>query len=68
MNPICFECLSEMYMERMGIHVSNYPKDSIKVKAYSGDMWTCPVCGYKVISGYGQPFISKNNKEIIFVD
>ena len=50
--PICVPCAVEMRCAKNGLIVAD-PEPSTY---WSGDMYECPGCGARVVTGFGSPF------------
>ena len=52
MKPYCVECEVRMRCERNGV-VIPYGDDHVQ----RGDLYKCPICGTRIIVGFGEPYI-----------
>jgi hypothetical protein len=56
MKMICSQCEVELKPFKNGVSVieteGNPPKP---FRIYEADMWVCPMCGIKIVTGFGQP-------------
>jgi len=54
-RPICVRCGRGMLMFEVGVWALETTEKGEPYNVYSVDIWKCPECDYKVISGTGNP-------------
>lgn len=54
MQVVCVECGREMNVEKNGVIVEETTEDQQPYKLWSADLYECPDCGRKVITGFAQ--------------
>lgn len=64
MKPVCVECLVEMKPEKNGVYIELRTPQPYQI--WSGDMWKCPNCKRKVVSGYGRAPVAEHFDETLF--
>jgi len=52
MKPICIKCEREYKMEDHCYVAEMFRKNKEIYKIWSADLWSCPVCGHKIVSGF----------------
>jgi hypothetical protein len=52
-SPVCVECEVEYRAEKNGI-VAEEMADFGSYKLWRADLWKCPGCGHRLITGFGQ--------------
>lgn len=51
---ICVNCEMELKPKENGVLVAEmFQKDSQIYKLWEADLWSCPKCGHKIVSGFG---------------
>ncbi len=57
MRPICCNCQREMNVIKNEVLVSDIvsSKDPFQTTYRYGDLFSCPSCGYKIVTGFGRP-------------
>ena len=63
MNPVCMNCLVEMRCTKNGRTVS--PNSDILKYQYSGDEFTCKICGSSIVTNFGSSFDSNGSADIV---
>ncbi len=58
-TPICAECKVLMRCCKNSQFVRDPVVDGWPATLWSGDVWKCPGCSCKVITGFGQKFTSE---------
>jgi len=54
-KPSCVKCEKYMHPEENGVYLAETAGIERKLyRVWMGDKWKCRVCGYEVVSGYGQ--------------
>lgn len=53
--PICFACAVSMRCEKNGFPVAD-PEPST---FWRGDLWGCPRCGFRIVTGFGEKFTDR---------
>lgn len=66
LRPVCIKDQVEYKVEECGVALVEYFKSDGTLKpynAYFADLWVCPVCGHKILGGYGKPVVQHHEKE-----
>ena len=57
--PICVKCEIEFRMQQSGIAAELMAAD-MSYQLWSGDVWECPSCHFKIVSGFGHSPIAEH--------
>ena len=62
-RPICVKCNLEFRSEESGVAVVElYLKDQKVYKLWAADLYKCPKCGTKIVSGFSnKPMLTSHN-------
>jgi len=66
LRPVCVKDQTEYKVEEQGVALVEYTDRDGTLKpynAYFADLWVCPVCGHKILGGYGEPAVQQHEKE-----
>lgn len=74
-KPVCVKCGRICRPEKNGVVALEKKEDGSDYRIYHADKWKCPVCGYEVLHGFGEPVypfgynweLYKRNVEMEFV-
>lgn len=59
---VCASCQFEMRCKRNGVAVAVMQRE-IPVYLCEADLWHCPICGYEIVTGIGNPYIHFSSLE-----
>jgi len=59
MNPICVNDFEEMKVVKNGVTVNDGP-----MAKRAGDKYRCPVCGFEIITGFGDKYVSDSKPDL----
>ena len=57
--PVCVTCEIEFRMQQSGIAAELMAAD-MSYQVWSGDLWECPSCHFKIVSGFGHSPIAEH--------
>ena len=62
-RPGCVKCGVELYPKENGVGVLDTLR-GVGFQLWDADLWECPVCGYQIVTGFGQePVAEKYQSE-----
>lgn len=59
-TPVCVKCCLFMRCRKNGFLVRDPEAGGFSSTYWSGDLWQCPECDYKVVTGFGEQFYEKD--------
>lgn len=67
-EPVCVKCQCELRPKENGVGLLDMfrPSDETEPQPYQiwdADLWSCPKCGYELITGFGQGPIAQHWEE-----
>lgn len=64
MQTVCVRCQAQYLPKRLGLIVIETTGDQPKpLRAWSADMYGCPICGAEILSHFGHEPIMENHEE-----
>ena len=55
-RPYCVECEKRMVCKKNGVKIPY-----CEGMEQSGDMYECPICGAKIVMGFGEPYMVRGD-------
>mgnify|MGYP001614674550 CR=1 FL=1 len=63
-KPICANCQVSFYKEKMGVVVvETFGSGPMPYKIWMADLWECPGCHARIVSGFGNNPICEHRQE-----